>query len=431
MRGAIVADDLTGANDAAVQFASSGWATSIQLAVDRPFARVWRQRGGGDDADPAAVATITDTRALSDAPARAATARQVRAALAEGADRLFLKIDSTMRGSVAAQIDGAMSSWRVTHPHAVAVVCPAYPRAGRVVAGGVLEVDGVPLAQSAAARDPVTPVSSSDVVTLIPGSRQCARLDAAALAAAAGGEIFVVDATTGDDLEELARVASARTTDIVVVGSAGLAGAMARHWHPRLRSDRIARLRDRERAPQGLHVLQVSSVHELALAQADTLESALGDRVAVCRLTLDDVRSDIAACASAMRVRADSPHAEILLLRAPVGRVARSEAVDAQAIARVMAAATAQVVRSERAASLGLVGGDGARAALRALGVTTLSVRGSLAEGVPVGRAEDGAIAGVQLWTKAGGFGTPSTLLDLVHSVAGVRPTHRPQPTES
>jgi D-threonate/D-erythronate kinase len=431
VRVAIVADDVTGATDAAVQFAHSGWATSIRLDADRPSERAARQRDDGDAADPAAVATIADTRALNAAPARAATAHQVTAALAEGADRLFLKIDSTMRGSVAAQMEGALASWRVKHPRAVAVVCPAYPAAGRIVTGGVLEVDGVPLAESEAARDAVTPVSSSDVPTLIPGSRRCARLDPDTLSAAAGGEVFVVDAATGADLEELARVTAARTAHVVVVGSAGLAGAMARHWHPRPHSARVEEAGTRVRTAQGLHIIQVSSVHERAVTQADMLESVEGDRIAACRFTVDDLRSHGAASAAALRVRAQLPRAEILLLRAPVERVAHAEATDAREMARAMAAATAQVVRSERPASLGLVGGDGARAALRALGVTTLSVHGSLAEGVPVGRAEDGAIAGVRLWTKAGGFGTSRTLLDLVHDGAGMSPTPRPHTTES
>ena len=63
-------------------------------------------------------------------PLKHCTADAVNALMNAGVDRVFLKIDSTMRGSVPGQVAGALAAWRTRHPDARAVVCPAYPRDG-------------------------------------------------------------------------------------------------------------------------------------------------------------------------------------------------------------------------------------------------------------------------------------------------------------
>jgi D-threonate/D-erythronate kinase len=47
-----------------------------------------------------------------------------------------------VRGSVAAQVDGAIRAWSTAHDNVIAVVCPAFPDLGRTVVDGVVLVDG-------------------------------------------------------------------------------------------------------------------------------------------------------------------------------------------------------------------------------------------------------------------------------------------------
>ena len=82
----------------------------------------------------------------------------VRGLVAQGCDRLYVKIDSTMRGSVAGQLRGALDAWGASCPGAVVVLCPAFPDEGRTVVGGAVLVDGIPVDRSPAAVDPITPV---------------------------------------------------------------------------------------------------------------------------------------------------------------------------------------------------------------------------------------------------------------------------------
>ncbi|MFC9089922.1 four-carbon acid sugar kinase family protein, partial [Nocardiopsis dassonvillei] len=141
-RVAVVADDLTGAGDTAVQFLRAGWSTELQLSPAPSTAEV--------------VAVSTDSRALPAERAAHAADEAVRRLRGAGAARLYKKVDSTLRGPIRAEIDATLAAWS---PGAVAVVCPAFPATGRTVRDGVLLVDGVEVHRTAVGRDPVTPVT--------------------------------------------------------------------------------------------------------------------------------------------------------------------------------------------------------------------------------------------------------------------------------
>src|SRR5687768_4120257 len=108
----IVADDLTGACDTGSLFAADG---PLPLSI-------W-------PAAPlrASVRVIdTESRALGEDEAAARVAR-VPALAPSG--RYFKKIDSTLRGHVAREIDALMRAAGL----AQALVCPAFPAQGRAV----------------------------------------------------------------------------------------------------------------------------------------------------------------------------------------------------------------------------------------------------------------------------------------------------------
>ena len=178
----LVADDLTGAGDASVQFAQRGWNTFLTLARLKPGTIDFVSTHGPSvvpGSGQGVIAVTTDCRALAGDTAENLTAEAVSALIELGADRLFLKIDSTMRGSVPGQIAGALAAWRTKHPDARAVVCPAYPRMGRTVESNQLLVRGEPVNRTAIAHDPVTPVLTSDMTELLPASGHLTVVDAA------------------------------------------------------------------------------------------------------------------------------------------------------------------------------------------------------------------------------------------------------------
>lgn len=387
---AVVADDLTGAGDCVVQFARAGWPGHLVLGTEQPDPEQ-------PDPDGAALAVVTDARPLADDDAARATAGAVGALVDAGAARLYVKIDSTMRGSVAGQVAGALSAWRTRQPGAFAVVCPSYPALGRTVRDGVLLVDGTPVADSPAGRDPVTPVHRSDLTALLPGSVrvEAAGPDAAELAArlAAAGrthDTLVVDAADDAALDLLAEAVALLGPLAVPVGSAGLAAALAARWGAPAAQD----------APPATPVDRVlvvlSSLHEVALRQAEELVAA-------------EPRTRVVEAGSGLVEPAPT-----VLVRTPAPAEGAPRRDGAARAAADLADTVAAAVAGDRPDALVLVGGDGARAVLARLGARSVHVTGSVAEGVPVGRLVGGPADGTVVVTKAGGFGTPRTVVDVL-----------------
>lgn len=454
----IVADDLTGAADSAVQFTRAGWTARLALEGDAPAAVD----------DGSVVAIVTDSRALDPDGAHGVTAAAVRGLADAGTERVFVKIDSTMRGSVAGQVRGALEAWRERHPAAVAVVSPAYPSLGRTVEAGRLLVDGVGVDETAVGRDPVTPVVTAEMADLLPGSTRVALAaagdgavagdgDAAAAlarrlvaAAASGADVLTVDASTDDDLRTVADAVLLLGSRAVPVGSAGLAVPVSHAWAaPRATARPVAIRRPR-------HVVVVlSSLHDASRSQHDHLLAATTGVRLVAPTLAEVLTGDLEP--ALVRGRADAPteaHADedadadadgdVTVVLAPArgddvgsglggggpqstgatvvdaaGASGSSLSVPsgstvAERVADALATLTERVVEGLEDVALVLVGGEGARAVLRRVGADAVLVRGSLREGVPWGTLEGGRLHGTPVVTKAGGFGPATTLADAV-----------------
>ena len=122
---AILADDFTGACDAAAPFAGAGFRTLVALAPPA---------GWPNGVDVLSV--DLDLRSADAAHAQLVMCAAA-SALREQA-RLFVKIDSTLRGPIAALVEGALEGSRAVH----AVVAPAFPEQGRRYRAGRLGSDG-------------------------------------------------------------------------------------------------------------------------------------------------------------------------------------------------------------------------------------------------------------------------------------------------
>ncbi len=416
MRGiGIVADDLTGATDTAVQFARQGWPTLLRL------------RSGGDRLPTGGVlAECTDARALGEdaAPVTAAAVRRMHDA---GIDHLYVKIDSTLRGSVAAQVRGALVSWTAVRPAAFAVVCPAYPAMDRIVTGGVVLAGGRRLEDGPAGRDPVTPVPTSGLADLLPGSVHVlqpadgavASLAAALTAAGRDAQVVTVDARSDADLARVADAVTRLGPDAVPAGSAGLAGALATRWRP----DAAASSHARHHAPRvadGPLLVLVTSLHENAREQEARLRAARDGDLLHLAPSAADVADDAAWATWVDGAVHAGPLPTLVVVSAPEER---APGAGGDSVARRLADLVARLHASRPARGVVVVGGDGARALVDRWACTGIEVLGAVDEGVPHGRLVGGYVDGLPVITKAGGFGDPDTL---VRAVAHAdRPGHR------
>jgi D-threonate/D-erythronate kinase len=293
---AIIADDLTGGCDAGALFAGPG---------PVPFT-IWPRT-----ISAAAVQVIdTESRALD---GREAADRVRSAAARVAAAHVFKKIDSTLRGRIGAETEAVMAAGGLS----TALLCPAFPAQGRVVADRVLTVHGTPVSSTAVAGDPEFPATAPltrrrgpDVTELL--RSQFARplawipLDGVRAQpeslrdrlARLAGSVVLAEAETDADLDALVDAALTAETVPLLVGSAGLAGALARRWGllapcaPLPRAQRILIVAG-SRHP--VTRCQVAAARAARLSVITTPKADCGDRAAVARNLAAEARRRIEA----------------------------------------------------------------------------------------------------------------------------------------
>jgi uncharacterized protein YgbK (DUF1537 family) len=264
------------------------------------------------------------------------------------AERVFVKIDSTLRGPLSGLISGALDAFGRER----AVVAPAFPEQGRQLRDGRLYVHGAP---GASLIDALGGAASTSV-----------RVSDFPRVGDSGPRYLIVDSETAADLRRIAESA-ARHLDWLLVGSAGLA---------------------RQLAPP----------HQPASAPA-----ARGDVLVVAGSPTTVTREQL---------RRLHGLPDVTLLKTPP-----TDARDAGEAAAALADAVASWSESHTPGAVVLTGGATARAVSHRLGATSLRLLGELEPGVPIGQLQDGIWHGVTVVTKAGGFGTPDTLLDVVRAL--------------
>ncbi len=219
-----IADDTTGALEVGAQFAMAG----VRSLVSSANALL---------AGTCALVLNAETRQLTPGRAGTRVARLAGAARAAGIRYLYKKTDSTLRGNIARELQALLNVF----PERFLVYVPAYPKMGRVVKGGELYVDGLPLSRTSFARDTSQASREGSIPSLLARGSKAPVLLAVAgaqleglLRDAAPGSIIVCDGTTEEDLEAVAAAVSLSGKDCLVAGTGGFSG----HWIRRLPVER-------------------------------------------------------------------------------------------------------------------------------------------------------------------------------------------------
>jgi 4-phospho-D-threonate 3-dehydrogenase / 4-phospho-D-erythronate 3-dehydrogenase len=376
-----VADDLSGAAE-----------TAMALSVRRTRSVV--SLSGAASAD--VVVVDLDTRAST--ASEAASAVTLALAAARPGYRVFKKIDSLLRGNVAAEIGAvAAAGYGV-------VVAPALPVAARTVRAGVLHVDGQPLHESDAWRAEQATPPESVAAALAPAGVQLVGLSevrAGALTdlfaeAAGSGRILVCDTETDADLDAVVLAAARVPEGLALAGSGGLAAAVGRLRAPTGNALKgplsFSNGRPFRALDQKSPVVVVGTADPVAVAQVERL-----DGFAVHSLGPDELAEgpvELPAVAGPTVIRVDPA--------APVDP-ARARAVATGIAATVANALPGPVV-------LVLIGGETARRVLDALGVDTLEPVEAIHHGAVRSRLPDGGT----VVTRPGSFGGSDSLVQIV-----------------
>lgn len=387
MNDYFLADDLSGALDAAAAFHRAGRRVRIAVSAD-----AWPE-GGPDDV----VGVTTETRNASPDEAARVVTRVIAHGSARGGRLLYKKIDSTLRGPVAAEI----AALRAALPDARVLFAPANPRVGRTVRAGRLLVRGVPVAETEFGSDPVYPVRESALPVL--------------LGAAADEHVVIPDVETEADLEVAVARMDAAGGPWVPVGS----GALARPVAARARTAVPAQAGPAEAGGSramalvgGPILLLGGSAHPGNRAQAARLTADRGVPVVELAGVPGAAGPDASALASALASLSDRGAVALL---APRERLPAAEA-----LATVVATARA-VIEHGRVGRLFVTGGETAFALAGALGVMTFEFEAEIEAGLALACSDRGA---QERWwaVKPGGFGDQLTWVRAYDALrAGIR----------
>ncbi|MCL4533994.1 MAG: hypothetical protein M1370_02405 [Bacteroidetes bacterium] len=209
------------------------------------------------------------------------------------------------------------------------------------------------------------------------------------------------------------RAAEAAGTGGLLVGSGGLAGALAAELaskgagtgnapYAQAAAQQGASGQARERAA----VLVLAGSYSAVTARQ--VEVALDAGANLVELDLTQALPDNGPATAALAAAVTSAlrHGDGVVVR-PVGPLRRGAELQ---VAALMAEVARQALGQALLGGLFLTGGDIAMATCRVLGATSIAVVGEVAPGLPAGRLQGGPYAGLRVVTKAGAFGAEDAI---------------------
>ena len=401
MRVAIVADDLTGAMDSGAQLARAGYRTAVAFH--------------GSEVPPAgnlgAVSVDTDSRELDPKTAAGRVRETVRRL--KDVRILYKKLDSTLRGPIAAELEAALEESGRTG----CIIAPAFPSTGRTTVAGVQLLHGEPLHDTRLAKDPVTPVREASIPDLLSaeGLKDVATLgveemgDPERVSKALDSHRWVVADATEDAHLKLLVKAVPDPSKVLWAGSAGLVVALG-ETYPGPETE----ISSAEEPASGTRVVTVvgstnPTVRE-QLRRLDKESAAISVPLRPDRLADGGgaVEAALETCCVALEkgssVALYSTDEEIL--SGETGRIV-------EALAEVVVGLSEDGLFE----ALVLTGGDTAVHVASSLGARGILLSGEIEPGVPLG-----TLIGdnpYRVITKAGGFGTPETLIHAQNVLKG------------
>lgn len=424
----IIADDLTGGADTGAQFAKEGLGTFL-ISSEETHPIDFCKYGDQD-----VLVINTDSRGLKPQQAFQRVSSLLKSFDSDLFPSIYKKIDSTLRGNIGYEIDALI---RETH-HSICFMAPSYPEQGRTVVGGILRVEGKPLASTEISRDAVSPVQESHVCKLLNDQSRNPIGSIDLKDVASGGEvlqrrvdeesrkgnrIILFDAENRQELANIVDVAFMMERMPLLVGSAGLAREVAKKISSRSSIPRASG----EGSKPFKHLLIISGsasrVTHQQLKQIegnDVPEFTLPPSWLIPGNTISETeRKNIS------KKIADALSKRHALLKAPIEPFPKdlTDPTVHLKITKSLASLALSALEESRVNphefALILTGGETAMSVIRLLQAEGIKIEGELLEGIMKGHLTGGKWDGMTVVTKAGAFGNEDALKNVVKILEG------------
>ncbi|MFU2130909.1 four-carbon acid sugar kinase family protein [Gallibacterium anatis] len=399
----VIADDLTGANDTAVQFYKKG------LTVDMVFALQQVNESNASDV----LVINTDSRSLM-----IENAQKRIFAIGEHFNleqkQIYKKVDSTLRGNIGAELEACLS----VSDRNVAIFCPALPSANRIVKDGVCFVDGKPLLETEFATDPKTPVISSNVNKIIANQTNIpvviVNMDLFSESEIIqqiknrqfNKTIFSFDAKNDDDLKKISQIIKKIDFPIIASGSSGL----AKYVFSKSLSDlpvlfvigsMSKKINEQVELLRSEMVIDFISINAERLLVDQQYQLSLIKDMSLILLNKNNLIIKTEG-SSEVRGKIDELCEKFSLTRVELGeRIGDS-------LSSLVVSLLNNIDKS--ISGLFLTGGDIAMKVIKELKLSNYHIAGEIESGVPYGYFSDNDFSGIPIITKAGAFGSKYVL---------------------
>jgi len=235
----VIADDLTGANDTALQFKKCSAKTKILL--DYTVAPE-------DDSDTEIWAVSTESRNVEPQEAEMRVLQTIGNINKNlNLEHFYKKIDSTLRGNIAIE---TLTMVKVLDYDA-AIIIPAFPSEGRITVGGYHLSKGVPIGRTEMARDPHSPITESYIPALFMSQLKDEEKDLVGHIGLKtimngagpilmkmnelikqGKKLIIADAASSVDIEQVVLAIDKSNYKILPAGTAATGVILAKLWVP-------------------------------------------------------------------------------------------------------------------------------------------------------------------------------------------------------
>lgn len=294
----IIADDLTGANDTALQFKKCNAKTKILLDYSIP---------PENDLSTEIWAISTESRNIS--------AEQAEARMLETIENLnknlnleyfYKKIDSTLRGNIARETLTMVK----TLNYDAAIVIPAFPSEGRITVGGYHLSKGTPIGRTEMARDPHSPITESYVPSLFKNQLKEDEQNIVGLIGLKtimngagpilikinelikeGKKLIIADSASAVDIEQVVLAINKSNYKILPAGTAATGSILAKLWLP---EDDITEKNEQIIMPQMPNLIISGSATQINSNQIEQLDKTYDfDNIHTLPLTVEMVLNGI------------------------------------------------------------------------------------------------------------------------------------------
>jgi uncharacterized protein YgbK (DUF1537 family) len=404
----IIADDLTGASDAGVQYRRRGLRTLISSEVDLDFLNML-----ADNYDVISINADTRTQLPNDA--YQTTYDLVKLVQLAEPKYIYKKIDSLVRGNAAQELEAVMDALGSTF----AVVAISFPTNDRTLCNGILvhnDINGDKTEVDVRRRfadNMKRRVQGIELATIRQGKN--AVQSVMEQGHSLGIEVFVADAVTDEDLSIVRDSALALNSKTVFCGSAGLASQLSILEGRDCKEEVLLQVKD------GVTIIVVGSRNVCTAEQVLALVDKTGMPV-ITVLTKEILENEIDKVCSEVLYQADNLITSgYKLLTVAVDTLFidlkdssddfHDNVVDSLKIADTIGIFVKELFKRYPISTILSSGGDTSLAILRSLDAKAIELDLEILPGIPIGRLIGGMAEGLIIITKSGGFGQRDSLI--------------------